>query len=387
MTVTFDGAPPPGHINFGVGQPSADLLPVELLARASAEAMKVAEPYDFNYGEQPGDGRFRAALAKFLSQQYGQPAHPDSLLVTAGNSQALDFVCTRFTQTGDTVFVEEPSYFLAFQILRDHGLKLVSIPTDEHGMVVDQLEAELRKHQPKLVYTIPSFHNPGGQTLSLERRKQLLHLSQQHGFLIVADEVYQLLYFDQPPPPAFGSMVGHPDENGTVLSLGSFSKILAPGLRLGWIQASANLIKHLLGSGIISSGGSLNHMSSHIARQALELGLQEQHLQFLRGEYAERAAAMDQALHQHLGKWAHWQKPSGGYFFWLELQESFDAVTLRRQAPEFKTGVQAGPVFSNSEQFTHCIRLSFAHYNPEQINEGIARLAALFASTHDINSP
>jgi 2-aminoadipate transaminase len=381
MSLTFDGAPPPGHINFGVGQPSADLLPVELIATASAGFLSAAEPFDFNYGEQPGHWRFREALANFLSQEYGESAQPDSLFVTAGNSQALDLVCTRFTKACDTVFVEEPSYFLAFQILRDHGLRLVSIPTDEHGMIVDRLEAELQQHRPSLVYTIPSFHNPGGQTLSLQRRERLLQLSEQHDFLIVADEVYQLLYFNEPPPLAFGCMAERQASSrggkGTVLSLGSFSKILAPGLRLGWIQTSANLRQQLLQSGVISSGGSLNHMSSHIARQALELGLQQQHLRFLRQAYGERAAAMDQALREHLAQWARWQVPTGGYFFWLELSAGFDALKLRREAPEYKTGLQAGPVFSNHDQFRNCIRLSFAHYSPAEIREGITRLATL----------
>jgi len=381
MSLTFDGAPPPGHINFGVGQPSADLLPVELIATASAGFLSAAEPFDFNYGEQPGHWRFREALGNFLSQEYGAGVHPDSLFVTAGNSQALDLVCTRFTKAGDTVFVEEPSYFLAFQILRDHGLRLVSIPTDEHGLIVDQLEAQLQQHRPRLVYTIPSFHNPGGQTLSLQRRERLLQLSEQHDFLIVADEVYQLLYFNEPPPLAFGCMAelqaSSRGGKGTVLSLGSFSKILAPGLRLGWIQTSANLRQQLLQSGVISSGGSLNHMSSHIARQALELGLQQQHLRFLRQAYGERAAAMDGALREHLAQWARWQVPTGGYFFWLELSAGFDALKLRREAPEYKTGLQAGPVFSNHNQFRNCIRLSFAHYSPAEIREGITRLATL----------
>jgi 2-aminoadipate transaminase len=381
MNLTFDGAPPPGHINFGVGQPSADLLPVELIAAASTDFLRAAEPFDFNYGEQPGHWRFREALAGFLSQEYGASVHPDSLFVTAGNSQGLDLVCTRFAQAGDTVFVEEPSYFLAFQILRDHGLRLVSIPTDEYGMIVDRLEAELQQHRPRLVYTIPSFHNPGGQTLSLERRERLLQLSEQHDFLIVADEVYQLLYFNEPPPLAFGCMAERQSRRlggtGTVLSLGSFSKILAPGLRLGWIQTSANLRQQLLQSGVISSGGSLNHMSSHIARHALELGLQQQHLPILRQAYGERAAAMDLALREHLAEWARWQVPTGGYFFWLELSARFDAMKLRREAPDFKAGLQAGPVFSNHDQFRNCIRLSFAHYRPAEIHEGIARLAAL----------
>jgi 2-aminoadipate transaminase len=377
---TFDGAPPPGHINFGVGQPSADLLPVQLIEMASADFVRSAQPFEFNYGERQGDLRFREALADFLSRHSGQPARADSLMVTAGNSQALAFVCTQLTRPGDTVFVEEPSYFLAFNILQDHGLKLVGIPIDESGMVMEQLEAALQQHQPALVYTIPSYHNPTGYSMSTERRQRLVELSLQHDFVIAADEVYQLLHYFAPPPIAFGSLAEQQGDEGTIVSMGSFSKILAPALRLGWIQSPPNLIKRLMANGVVSSGGSLNHFSSQVVRHAINLGLQDQHLQHLRLAYRGRLEAMDRALTQHLGAVARWQKPQGGYFFWLEMPADFDAMAMRQRAPDFKTGLQAGNVFSSQGQYGSCIRLSFAHYNEEQIAEGVARIAALVSS-------
>jgi len=381
MIVTFDDAPPPGHINFGVGQPSADLLPVQLIEMASADFLRSAQPFDFNYGERQGDLRFREALADFLSRNYGQPARTESLMVTAGNSQALAFVCTQLTRPGDTVFVEEPSYFLAFNILRDHGLKLVGIPIDENGMDMEQLEAALQQHKPALVYTIPSYNNPTGYSLSAARRQRLVELSLDHEFVIAADEVYQLLHYFDPPPTAFGSLAEQQGDEGSIVSMGSFSKILASGFRLGWIQSSGNLIRRLMANGVVSSGGSLSHFSSQVVRHAISLGLQDQHLQHLRSAYRARVEAMDQALTHHLGDVARWQKPQGGYFFWLEMPADFDAMAMRQKAPAFKTGLQAGSVFSTQGNFSNCIRLSFAHYNEEQIAEGIARIAALITSS------
>jgi len=225
--VTFDGAQPPGFINFGVGQPSADLLPVELVREASASFLSEAEPLELNYGVVSGDERFLISLATYLREEYRAPADPDTLFVTGGISQGLDLVATTFSRWGDTVLVEEPTYFLAFQIFRDHGLKVVGVPTDESGMQAETLEALVKEHDPPFIYTIPSYHNPGGHCMSAEGRTNLLELSRQHGFLIVADEVYQLLHYFGEPPPAFGTMI----EAGTVLSLGSFSKILAGGPR------------------------------------------------------------------------------------------------------------------------------------------------------------
>jgi DNA-binding transcriptional MocR family regulator len=252
--VTFDVAGDPDVINFGIGQPSPDLLPVELMRTASASFLNHAQPAELNYGERQGDIRFRESLAAFLGEAYFATVEPDKLLVTGGNSQALDFVCALFTRPGDTVIVEEPSYFLAFQIFTDHGLNIVSVPVDQDGMDIGRLEKVLEQTRAKLLYTIPSYHNPSGQTMSLERRKRLAELSREHDFLIAADEVYQLLYYYQPPPAALGTMTG----SGNILSLGSFSKIMAPGLRLGWIQTSSVLMERLIESGVINSGGSFN---------------------------------------------------------------------------------------------------------------------------------
>ena len=371
--VTFDGAPEPGTINFGVGQPSADLLPVELMRTAADDFLRSAQPIELNYGERQGDIRFLETLANFLVDGYGTSVTPESLFVTAGNSQALDFVCALFTRPGDTVIVEEPSYFLAFRIFADHGLNIVSIPVDDQGMDIDRLEQELRRTRPKMLYTIPSFHNPGGQNMSAARRIRLVELSREYDFLVVADEVYQLLWYDQAPPAALGTMA----EEGNILSLGSFSKILAPGLRLGWIQTSPKLMARLLDSGAVNSGGSFNHFTSHIVRHAIDLGLQQTQLKDLRQTYRSRVQAMDTALNKHIGQLASWHRPEGGYFFWLKFSKAVDTTELRRQAGEYQTGFQPGENFSNKGGLRNYLRLSFAHYGEADIREGVARLGRL----------
>jgi DNA-binding transcriptional MocR family regulator len=211
---------------------------------------------------------------------------------------------------------------------------------------------QLGRHHPMMVYTIPSFHNPGGQTLSHERRIELAELSREHDFLVVADEVYQLLHYFKEPPPALGTMT----DLGHILSLGSFSKIMAPGLRLGWIQTSSDLMERLLGTGVVNSGGSFNHFTSHVVRHAIEMGLQQELLEKLRATYRRRVETMDAALHEHLDGLASWQRPDGGYFFWLQLNPGADAGALRKLAADYRTGF---------------------HYGEDDIREGIARLGRL----------
>ncbi len=373
-TVKYDSEPPTGTIDLGVGMPSADLLPVDLLSQASESFLQEAHPFELNYGVLPGDERFLESLAGYLGEGYDASVSPESLFVTAGNSQALDFVSTVFSKSGDTVFVEEPSYYLAFQIFRDHGLNVVGIPIDEDGINIDALEESLKRHNPAFLYTIPSYHNPGGQCLSAERRLRLIELSQQHDFLIVADEVYQLLYYYDRPPPAFGTMI----QTDTVLSLGTFSKILAPAMRLGWIQTGPGLRKRILKNGFVNSGGSINHYTSHIVRHAIDLGLQQTFVGELRRTYRSRVEAMHDSLQSLFGDLATWRRPDGGYFFWLRFDEDVDTSVLRERARSRQTGFQPGSVSSSERGFSNFVRLSFTHYDENDIREGIARMRPIF---------
>lgn len=373
-TVTFDGAAPPGTIDFGIGQPSADLLPVDLVRQASQSFFDNAQPFELNYGTSQGDERFLDSLAAFLSDGYCSTATSDQLFVSGGSSQGLDMVSTVFANPGDIILVEEPSFFMAFQIFRDHGLEIVGIPVDDGGLCVDALRRELKSHQPAFLYTIPSYHNPGGHCTSEARRCQIIELATEYDFLIVADEVYQLLSYYDAPPPAYGTMTA----SDRVVSVGSFSKILAPAMRLGWIQTSQKLRDRIMATGFINSGGSINHISSHIVRQCIDNGSLALHVEKLRRVYRRRVEAMDDALHEHFSGVAEWTRPDGGYFFWIRFDATIDTAPLRHKARELEVGFEPGAVFSTNGWFNNCLRLCFAHYNEDEIHEGIARMRPLF---------
>jgi len=361
---------PEGWIDFGIGQPHIDILPIDQLAKAATHRLEQGERDILQYGMQQGDENFRNTLAQFLSTAYSKSVDPDHLLITAGISQALDLICALHTRPGDTVIVEEPSYFLALRIFADYKLNIIGTPIDEQGIIIEALEEKLAKHKPVFVYTIPAFHNPAGATLSAERRAQLVALSEEYDFFIVADEVYQMLAFtDTVPPPMI-----YYDTSQRVLSLGSFSKILAPGLRLGWIQASPSLLEPFIVCGYLDSGGGLNPFVSSIVNSAIELGLQDEFLNFLKETYHRRKLALSKALRQHIPSLS-FSDPDGGYFIWSCLPEGTDAEPLLAEAQKHQVGFQPGIKFSSTNGLRNYLRFCFAYYSEEDLVEGVERLA------------
>ncbi len=365
----------PDVIDFGLGHPAADLLPRTLMEQAAALRLGQPDASLLQYGLEQGDGYFRLALAQFLSRRYGCRVGMEDLFVTAGASLGLDLICTLYTQPGDVVFVEEPSYFLALRIFADHHLRVVSLPTDEHGLRLDALEKELQRQRPVLLYTIPTHQNPSGATLPLAQRQRLVELSQQHGFLIVADEVYHLLSYTSAPPPPLASFA----VSETVFSLGSFSKILAPGLRLGWVQTAPVHLQRLVNSGLLDSGGGLNPFTSGLVRVVLEQGWQDQYLDQMRTIFQARSQALDRALHQEFGDRIAYAIPAGGYFFWVRLPETVDAGAYLALAAAHKVGYRPGARFSSQGALQNYLRLSFAFYGENELAEGVRRLRALFS--------
>ncbi len=359
----------PGVIDLGLGDPPLALLPLDLIRRAAEVRFAEGDPSFLQYGAEQGDGNFRLALAQFLGSGYGSQVDPASLFVTNGISNALDQICTLFTQPGDIIFVEEPSYFLALRIFTDHNLRIVPIQTDLNGLIIESLEEKLAEFHPKFLYLIPTFQNPTGHTLTLERRDRLIQLCQQHDFIVVADEVYHFLnYFDQ-PPKAFALYA----DIKNVISLGSFSKILAPGLRLGWIQACPEKIKRFAGCGLLDSGGGLNPFTSAIVRDILESGGLNENIAKLIETYRSRAVAMDLALRKYLPMTTY-DLPQGGYFFWVRLPGNLDSTLLQRKAEPFKVNFRAGERFSSEAGMRDYVRLSCVYYEPDKIEEGLRRL-------------
>jgi 2-aminoadipate transaminase len=360
---------PSGMIDLGLGDPDFDLLPLDLLRRSAEDYFAANDPRPLQYGAERGNGYFRRALADFLASAYTRDVDPDFLFVTSGASSALDLICTLYAHPGDTIFVEEPSYFLALRIFEDHGLRAVSIPIDDDGLCIDALDDQLTEFHPKFVYTIPTFQNPSGRTLSQVRRIELIERAQRYNFLIVADEVYHFLAYTHAPPEPFAAFTGDAEQ---IVSVSSFSKILAPGLRLGWIQAHPAIIKRLAGSGLLDSGGGMNPFTSALVRGLIESGGLEENINRLRLEYARRLDAMEAALSRHLPA-AEYTIPKGGFFFWVRLPGA-DAAELRRKARGYNVDIRQGALFSTRKGLLDYFRLGFSYYGSEEIQEGIKRL-------------
>jgi DNA-binding transcriptional MocR family regulator len=226
-----------------------------------------------------------------------------------------------------------------------------------------------------LLYTIPAFQNPSGISLAQERRLRLAELSREHGFLIVADEVYQFLGFGDRPPQPLAAYTGL----GEIISLGSFSKILAPGLRLGWIQTRPELARRIAACGLLDSGGGMNPFASAIVRWLVESGELEAHIAELRSLYAGRAAALDAALQKHLPQVAY-HRSQGGFFFWARLPDGVDAGEFLPHAARFQAGFRPGVNFSPSGGLRDHMRLCFAYYSEEELALGVERLAKALAA-------
>lgn len=383
---------PDGVIDLGWGHPSARLHPAAAMAAAADYALRRPAPtaaVPLQYGATQGYGPLLESLAAYLSSQEaygGGVVNPESLFLTAGASQAIDLAATLLAAPGDTVVVEEPTYYLIGQIFRDHGLRIASVPADAAGLDTAALERMLREGlRPRLLYTIPAYQNPSGSALPLERRRHLLGLARQYGFTILADEVYQLLHYGPPPPPPMAMLAmemlpiatADDADSGCVISLGSFSKILAPGLRLGWLQAEPGVIRRFTDAGLTASGGGLNHFAATLAHTMLELGLLQENIAGLRRIYGERHDAVAAMLRAELSDRIAFTAPGGGYFYWLTLlNDGVDTEALLPAAQAAGVSYRPGTAFSATGGFRNALRIAISLYETDAIIEGLRRLAA-----------
>ena len=367
---------PYNMIHLGLGQPSNYLLPLEEMKNAATHSLSKNNRFFLAYGAEQGNENFRKTLAHFLTDQYAYPVTPDQLLITNGNSQALDFICNHFTQPGDTIFVEEPSYFLALKIFADCRLNVVGIPLDDHGLDTDELEKQLKNQRPAFIYTIPAFHNPASVTMSLKRRERLIRICTENNLLLIADEVYHCLNYTKKPPLSMGYWVNQ----CPVISLGSFSKILAPGLRLGWIQANTRLIKKLSRSGLLESGGGFNPFTSEIVNSLIRSGILSSHISTLKNTYRQRIEVFCSHINKCFPRQVVFQTPSGGYFIWVKLPDQVDTKSLRQDAQKNNVDFLPGSYFSTKNRLTNYLRLSFSFYPSEMLIEGAERLSEIIYS-------
>jgi 2-aminoadipate transaminase len=291
----------PGIVEFGWGHPDPTLLPVEALAAAAAVTMARHGQVALAYGPEQGPGRLIEAVRARLGRLEGVTPPADQLMVTAGSSQGLDMLCAQLSRPGDVALVEAPTYHLALRIFRDRGLRLVAVPGDAQGMHVETAAALLqmlraRGERVAFLYIVASFGNPSGASLAPERRYALATLARREGLAVIEDDAYGELWYDAPPaPPIYNLMPG-----GPVARLGSYAKVLAPGLRLGWLLASPDLVRRCAGSGMLDSGGCVNHLTAHVVTSLIESGDLDAHVERLRAAWHARRDVLLTALARHL---------------------------------------------------------------------------------------
>jgi 2-aminoadipate transaminase len=318
-------------------------------------------------------------LAAFMKGK-GVDVAPSGLIVTTGSQQALDLLGKTLISPGDKVIVEGPTFLATIQCFRLYGAQLISAPIDAHGVRTDELERLIARHQPKFVYLIPTFGNPSGAMLSLERRRKVLEMAVKYQTLIVEDDPYGDLYFGAAPPPSIMALTRElPASRELVVHCGSLSKVLSPGLRIGWMIGPAEL----LAKATMCKQFSDAHTSTFAqatAAQYLKSGRMPDTLANVRKVYASRAAAMGEALRRELGHAIEFEQPGGGLFFWARLTGAdgkvADANVFAKRAIEKLVAFVPGAPFFAENPDPATLRLSFATANEEKIREGIGRLAA-----------
>jgi len=369
----------PGIISFAGGFPDSAMFDVEGLKEASAKALAEEPGGALQYGATEGYEPLRTQLSAFMKTK-GVEVDPSGLIVTTGSQQALDLLGKTLISPGDKVIVEGPTFLATIQCFRLYGAQLISAPVDADGVRTDELEKLIAEHKPKFVYLIPTFGNPSGAMLSLERRRKVLEMAVRHQTLIVEDDPYGDLYFDQAPPPSIMSLTREvPGSRALVAHCGSLSKVLSPGLRIGWMIGPAEL----LAKATMCKQFSDAHTSTFAqatAAQYLKSGRMPATLAHVREVYAERARAMGEALRSELGDAITFTQPGGGLFFWARLTGAggkvADANVLAKRAIEKLVAFVPGAPFFAEKPDVATLRLSFATANVEKIREGIARLGA-----------
>ncbi len=366
-----------GFISFAGGLPAPELFPVEEVAdvaqRVLREAGKVALQYSATEGYRP----LRELIAERMTDE-GVAATVDNILVTTGSQQAIDLVGKILLDPGDAVVVESPTYLAALQAWNAYEASFIGVPSDQAGMDVDLLE-EIASRQPKLLYCQPNFQNPTGVTLSRERRESLVGISVRHGLPILEDDPYRQLRFEGRPLPRLIGLESerqgnHGEYHGNIISLSTFSKILAPGLRVGWVVAAPEVIAHLTQAkqGTDLHTSTLDQM---IAYEMLGSGYLEDHQQLIVRTYRERRDVMLASLAEHFPPEARWTRPEGGMFLWVELPDAIDASELLREAMKQQVAFVPGQGFHVDGSGHNTLRLNFSNSTSAQIREGIARLA------------
>jgi 2-aminoadipate transaminase len=368
----------PGIISFAGGFPDSAMFDVAGIKEAANQALTDEPGAALQYGATEGYNPLREQLAAFMASKGVKGLNPDGLIVTTGSQQALDLLGKTLINPGDKVIVEGPTFLATIQCFRLYGADIITAPIDGQGVQTDTLEALIAEHKPKFVYLIPTFGNPSGALLSLERRKRVLELAVKYQTLVVEDDPYGDLYFgDAPPPSIYALSDSVPGSRELLAHCGSMSKVLSPGLRVGWMIAPPELLARATMCKQFSDAHT-STFAQATAAQYLKAGRMPATLANVRKVYGERARVMGDALRRELGDAIEFVQPQGGLFVWARLTGAGGKVSngneLAKRAIEQGVAFVPGAPFYASNPDLATLRLSFATADVGKIEEGVGRL-------------
>ena len=372
----------PGIISFAGGFPDGAMFDVDGIREASARVLANESGPALQYGATEGYNPLREQLAQFMTAKGVSGMTPESLIVTTGSQQALDLIAKTLLDEGDVALVEAPTFLATIQCFRLYGPQVLGVPIDADGVRVDLLEEMMVRHKPKLVYLIPTFGNPSGAMLSLERRLRVLELAVKYQTVVVEDDPYGDLYFGEAPPPSLLALSDRvPGSRDWLVHCGSLSKVLSPGLRVGWLIAPSALLQRATMCKQFSDAHT-STFAQATAAEYLRSGRMPATLDNVRSVYAQRAATMGAALQREFGDGLAFSQPKGGLFFWARLTgargQLNDGATLAKKAIDQGVAfVPGAPFFSDHPDIT-TLRLSFATADVAKIEEGLQRLGRAF---------
>ncbi len=358
----------PGIISFAMGSPATDLLPAQDFRQALNVVLRREGTRALQYDVPEGCKELRATLSAYLAGQ-AVPAREDEIMITSGSQQAIHLVTEALLRPGDTVITESPTYLGAIDAFQAHGIHVAGIPVDGEGLQLPLLERLIRRHRPRMIYTIPTFHNPTGVTLSAERRHALIDLARKHDLLILEDATCNELRYEGSALPTLRSL----DKDGHVVYAGSFSKTFLPGLRVGYLVASGHIFRRLLSAKQTDDLHTSPLLQLALAHYMAN-GQLAQHIQRMCAVYRERRDVMLEAMARHLPEHTRWTIPQGGLCLWVTLNPPVPTTRLYLKAIEHGVAFALGSVFYPDGQTGSHFRLNFSAHSPETVREGVRRL-------------
>ncbi len=356
----------PGMISFAGGNPSPDALPDRLVSDLAQYVLAQDGKAILQYGATEGYRPFVESLKSYVEDQLG--VEIPAVLPVTGSTQAMDLLCKALIDPGDTVLVENPSFLGNLQCLKLYQANLVTVDSDDQGMIPDDLEQKILKYHPKMLYTIPTFQNPTGKSLPEDRRKAVAELADRYGMIVAEDDPYRDLRYEGVPCHS----IKYFDRNGWVMFLGSFSKIISPGLRVGYIAGDSSVIRKCT-IGKQSTDVHTANLNQAIVDQFLRRGLLPEHIRNICSGYGTK---MRQMLHclESFPEGVRFTRPQGGLFIWAELPEKIDTVQLLSSAVERKVAYVPGTYFCADGGHMNTLRLNFSNSTPDQIDTGMNAL-------------